>query len=525
MNLDEVARLAAEHIANHGPSDITKEALERELVSKYKDEFIAEVRAKLNGGAVDDMGFKPIQYILSPKNRYVFDYRKAAIIDVSCLAKYTGIVLFAAKQIEKSRVPVSEQVVFSSRFNPSGSDLFDKEINYGAWKERIKVCANDSGCTYVVHCDIAAFYDRVNIHRIESTLTDIKVDSSVVRKINDLLLFWSKKDSYGLPVGNSASRILAEAALIDIDQYLLSEKVKFVRYVDDYRLFAPDLVTAQRWMNKLTTRLFRDGLMLNTGKTKLRLARKEEEETVKGKEEYTAEAVIKSVTKLTGGYSRIPRTFVMPASDKFEPFKNIDIKKEIGELVSVNIPDFTGIQKLIIACLVQEKFDFLEQIASICRTYTFALDYFIDMLKKNAELIPEKNRERIRDLYAGVIVSSEFSGLEWHLAGLASLLSSKLYYSKPALLHVVRSPTKETATYPSMIALEGLSGELTRSEFKTIRDWFERCDDWERRRLIMLSGALPDEERKAWAKAVKPAIRNDLLSHRLADDVSRGKAI
>lgn len=67
-------------------------------------------------------------------------------------------------------------------------------------------------------------------------------------------------------------------------------------------------------------------------------------------------------------------------------------------------------------------------------------------------------------------------------------------------------------TYPSTIALAGLFGHLTRTEFKTIREWFDRCDDWEKRRIIHLSNALPEEERKAWAKAIKPSLGNDILA-------------
>ena len=98
--------------------------------------------------------------------------------------------------------------------------MFDKSIGYSNWREETKKRAEKNNCEFIVSCDIAAFYDRVNIHRIESTLLSIGVDQTLVRNTNDLLLFWSRKDSYGIPVGNVASRILAEAALIDIDQYL-----------------------------------------------------------------------------------------------------------------------------------------------------------------------------------------------------------------------------------------------------------------------------------------------------------------
>lgn len=524
MNLDQACDLSVSNILKNGCSDITHEHLEKTLIEKWRSEFIADTRAKLNRGSVYEMEFKPIQHILSPKNRYVFDYRKAALIDPSCLAKYNAMACMAAESIERSRIPVSENTVFSARFKPDDADFFDKEVNYASWRERVKSLANESSCTYVVQCDIASFYDRVNIHRIESTLLDIGVDSSLVKQINDLLLLWSRKDSYGLPVGNVGSRIFAEAALIDIDQYLNSEGITFARYVDDYRLFAPNLVSAQRWMNLLTTRLFRDGLMLNTGKTKLYLATKDDgAQSEEG--ENTAEAVIKKVTMLTGGYNRIARTFIMPSNEKFDVFREIDISGSIEALNSTEIPEFESIQKLIIACLVQEKFDLLVQIAKICGDYLYSLEYFSDMLQKNCNTIPQESLSSISDHYVDMLNQSKFGALEWHQANLARLLSHEKFFRKQALMHIFRSPTKDCVTYPSMLALEGLAGKLTRAEFRTAREWFDRCDDWEKRRLIFASSALPEEERKAWGKAIKPTIQSDFLGSKMADCIARGQEI
>ncbi|KQR73735.1 hypothetical protein ASG35_22440 [Burkholderia sp. Leaf177] len=523
MNLDTACILSVEHLATHGPSDITKETLETVLIKTHKHDLIAEVRSKVRKGNILDMGFKPIQYILTPKNRYVFDYRKAAIIDPLCLAKYTSIVLLAAEQIEAARVPIAEKIVYSSRFAPKDGALFDKNIGYGDWRERVKELANDDSCTYVVQCDIAAFYDRINIHRIQSTLTDIGVDGQIVESINNLLLLWSKKDSYGIPIGNTASRIISEAALIDVDRYLIDEGVRFVRYVDDFRIFAPNLVTAQRWMNLLTTRLFRDGLMLNTGKTKLYLSSKNDDALLVPAED-TADSVIKKVTKLTGGYNRIARTFIMPASEKYDAFIGIDINNEIQSLKTQGIPEFSGIQKLIIACLVQQQFSLLEKVAILCGEYLYSLDYFVDMLLKNSEVIPQENRTVITEHYAKMVLSDGFGSLEWHQATLAKLLSSDGFFKKTALIHIIKTPNKDSVTYPSMIALEGLTGHLTREEFRTIREWFDRCDEWEKRRIISASVALPGEERKAWGRAIKPMLQTDFLATKMADDLIRGRA-
>jgi len=527
MNRDNAVALAVDSILQDGCSDITSESLELRLIQQFRAEFEADVKAKLNRGNVNEMEFRPLQHILTPKNRYVFDYRKAAIVSPGCLAKFLGIVLQYAGVVEAARIPISQKIVYSCRFAPSAGSIFDKSIGYSDWRKNTKERAEADGCEFVVSCDIAAFYDRVNIHRIESTLLSIGVDPVLVKHTNDLLLFWSRKDSYGIPVGNVASRILAEAALIDIDQFLLAEGVVFTRYVDDYRLFAPSLLVAQEWMNKLTTRLFRDGLMLNTGKTQIRKAKKEksEEEGDQGLLGQSAETVLKVITKLVGGYNRIARKFVMPAEDKHQSFKGVDLDQELALLVDQDFVEFSGIQKVVIAALVQRRFDLLMRIAGVCSRYLYGLDYFIDMLLRNSEFIPEVERSKLADMYAALIHAGDLYSFEWHCASVAKLLSDPAYFRKNALIQLYKAPAKDVSTYASMIALEGLKGKLTRSEFRTIREYFDRSDEWERRRLLFLSDALPEEERKAWGKAVKSTLTNDFLGAKLCDVVVRGGVI
>jgi hypothetical protein len=439
------------------------------------------------------------------------------------VAKFLAIVLQYADIVESARVPVSENIVFSYRYNPSSEGLFNKQIGYSEWLVETKRLASSGAYKYIVECDIAAFYDRVNIHRIESTLTSIGVDSHLVKLTNNLLLNWSNKDSYGIPVGNIASRILAETALIDIDEYLLEEKIIFTRYVDDFRLFAPDLITAQSWMNKLTTRLFRDGLMLNIGKTKIKTIQNEESTEKPDLTDDGAERVLQVITRLTGGYNRIVRKFIMPAKEKNKEFEGIDLEAEL-EIIKQNqeIVVFEGIQKIVIAALVQKKYKALIEIARVCSIYLYGLDYFIDMLIKNETFIPAEQRNKIADFYMDIIESNNLYSFEWHCASIAKLLSRKTYFRKKALIHLFKSPSKDVTTYASIIALDGLQDKLSRTDFKTIREFFSRSDDWEKRRLLSLSYSLPEEERKAWAKSVRSQIQSDILASCLCNEISKG---
>jgi hypothetical protein len=111
------------------------------------------------------------------------------------------------------------------------------------------------------------FQQPVNLHRLESTLLSLPIDNKLVKLTNELLLFWANRDSYSLPIGGNASRILAEASLISVDDYLRSLQVQFCRFVDDFRLFAPDAKTAHAWLTILVERLYLEGLTVNPAKT------------------------------------------------------------------------------------------------------------------------------------------------------------------------------------------------------------------------------------------------------------------
>jgi hypothetical protein len=79
-----------------------------------------------------------------------------------------------------------------------------------------------------------------------------------------------ERNSYGIPVGPYASRILAEAVLIDVDSYLYSNQIDFVRWVDDYNIFCKSEYEAQSNLFRLGEWLYSNhGLTLQSAKTKI----------------------------------------------------------------------------------------------------------------------------------------------------------------------------------------------------------------------------------------------------------------
>jgi hypothetical protein len=92
----------------------------------------------------------------------------------------------------------------------------------------------------------------------------------VKRFIEKLIKQVRSKQSYGIPVGGTASRLVAEAVLADSDSALADEQIEFSRFVDDFRIFvkegqAPYSILAFLADQLATT----EGLSLNAQKTRL----------------------------------------------------------------------------------------------------------------------------------------------------------------------------------------------------------------------------------------------------------------
>jgi len=90
----------------------------------------------------------------------------------------------------------------------------------------------------VATTDISDFYSRIYHHRLENALRAATTKTSHVKAIMHLLSGWNGTESFGIPVGCAPSRILAEIVLADVDESLLANSVDFVRFNDDYRIFA-----------------------------------------------------------------------------------------------------------------------------------------------------------------------------------------------------------------------------------------------------------------------------------------------
>jgi hypothetical protein len=117
--------------------------------------------------------------------------------------------------------------------------------------------------------DISDFYPRIYHHRIENSLRRLPSPGELPKRIMKLLSSFSKNVSYGLPIGGPASRILAELALVPVDEHLSKRRIIFCRYADDYSVFCKSKSDAYKALVLLSEKLFNEGLVLQKAKTRI----------------------------------------------------------------------------------------------------------------------------------------------------------------------------------------------------------------------------------------------------------------
>jgi len=206
---------------------------------------------------------------MAPKGR--FSYRLVTQLDPIDALLYTALVYEIGSDLEKFRLPTSEQVVHSYRFEPSDTGrMFSPLFGYGSFLQRCQELTDEGSFDYVVTADIADFFPRLYFHRIESTFQLATTQADQARVLLKLLKGWNERVSYGIPVGSNASRLIAEATLQDIDECLLAEGAVYCRYSDDFRIFCKSKPEAYSKLETLALVLQEShGLSLQPGKTEI----------------------------------------------------------------------------------------------------------------------------------------------------------------------------------------------------------------------------------------------------------------
>ena len=204
------------HLCKYGDTDVFPHLRELTFLRDESAAIVEELRhldldTYNPGGAIE---------ALAPKSRYGFriTHQLGAVDTVLLLAAVVEI----GKFIEVRRPSSTGIEAFSYRFDGDAEEsLFLANHTYKDWLHAQQNRVQGSlKIKEVVATDISDFYARINFHRLENLLDEAAPDHGAARYIKKSIKVIRVKQSFGLPVGGTAARLLAELSLSDTDKAL-----------------------------------------------------------------------------------------------------------------------------------------------------------------------------------------------------------------------------------------------------------------------------------------------------------------
>ena len=251
---------AVKFIIKFSDGDLFPKVMENEAISAEILKFTTEIQKNSDIPVVGGS-----RRFIVPKDE--LSYRQATQLFPQDSIILTALIYQYGQGIEERRVP--NDVVYSYRFAPDAEKgLYSANNEYENFRNKaLSLCASHG---YVLCCDIADFYNQIYHHTLENQLIASGFPNQACKWIIKLLNSTTANVSRGIPVGPHATHLLAEAAMIPIDNSLNEKGIIFLRHVDDILIFADSEVECKRALFEIASTLDKQQrLMLQRHKTRI----------------------------------------------------------------------------------------------------------------------------------------------------------------------------------------------------------------------------------------------------------------
>jgi len=261
----ESLEFAKTHIIKFYDSDFFPKPFEFDALWANWDEVVRHLTSNdVSGYAID----QPRTFTAIKPNG---TFRVVHQLDPINTLIYTALAYLVANAVERARFPVKDYVACSYRLDID-IDTGTFFANGAGYDGFINKCHELSEILpYVLITDITDFYNQIYIHRLQNAIE--LADSALLdfsKDIERFLLDLNGTVSQGVPVGPAASIIMAEAVLVDVDNFINESGFSHTRYVDDFRIFGKSRQDLLRFLAKLTEYLYHNHRLTLAGeKTKI----------------------------------------------------------------------------------------------------------------------------------------------------------------------------------------------------------------------------------------------------------------
>lgn len=449
-----------------------------------------KIKPKLEN--VNLLSYQPRECVtmMAPKDRKLV--RPVHLLDPIDSILYTGLVFQIAPTVQVARDRVQKGKVFSYHF--SSEKMGTRETFKSDWKaKKSKIEDLCMKYSYVGVTDIVDFFPRVYLHRLENAVCDTTGNSLQSKAINNFLTAWSGGTSYGLPVGPRASNYLAEILLIEVDEYLTSCGIEFVRYVDDYCLFGLSKDEVLSCFFQLGERLHQtQGLSLNSAKTQFYKADKYLENVLHQEDPLNwAQDVIELLSESENPYTKIDSKKLTEEQKK--KINAIDARKVLEKALKNDPVDYRSIKFILTFLsafrqpdLVNIVLDNLSELMPLSNTVANFFDSFDDM---EADRCREIGKTITKYMSSGNFVP------EYQVAWLLEPFGrSSSWNSLDSLRNMARNNRSQYIRRQAILALKKSKNRSAVLDAKTA---LGGSRDWEKRAILFACQELPKDERDA----------------------------
>jgi hypothetical protein len=267
--MEEHYRRAIRNVVKLGDTDIFPFPIENHILFDKPDEAV-ELLKSLDVNVRQSLATRPPFNVGALAPVGYTGFRWASQLDPIWNVAFLAWVLSLAEKIEAARVPVADNRVFSYRYawSEEHDTCFKRDIG---WRQFMETAIAKAGTrAHVVSCDISEFYLRINHHRVENALLQLPDSAYEASRIKAFLSNFSGTYSFGLPIGGPAARLISEIVLNQIDRLLIANQVDFIRFADDYFIFADSTTEGFNGLVILTKLLIQNqGLQLQKSKTRI----------------------------------------------------------------------------------------------------------------------------------------------------------------------------------------------------------------------------------------------------------------
>jgi hypothetical protein len=476
-------------IQKHGYGDFFPEPPELSvLVSNW-----ADVRVELARIDLDLYGGYDVAFAFAPKSR--LNVRRVALLHPYDLVFYTALVLSLRNGITTSRLQSHENRVFSySGDGASDDSLYTDQPGYRDFTDAIASRVSSTPDSYVGITDIADFYPRIYQHRLVNALQAACGNAlqDQIRVLGKMLTRFSENVSYGIPIGPAASRPLGEAILIDVDSTLLSFDIDFLRFTDDYVIFAATPEDTEYGIRVLGETLFmHHGLTLQTAKTRILKG-------VEYVERYLTthtkkEEERRKLLELVGDYDES----VSYEDMEEEQQREIDAMN-LSEMLSDALAegqnvDFKEVSFILGRLSALEKPELIPIVLSNLERLAPVAHSIAAFFKRFAEMGGQTREESAVALLDPILKNSKYASEYYSIWILSIFASNPVWGHAESLLKIFREVRSDAVRRFAALAL-GTSG--TRAQVIHVKQYLQSSSSLSRTALMLATSKMGRDERK-----------------------------